>query len=149
MSEDPKDEGGPLSGNGPLSDSGSRALRRGGARREVTDRVRLVGHTTEPRQLEGWSLNISRGGVRIVTEGTVELGEEFEVYLGEDTQRPGRVVWLRQERDGIICGIEFISSNSGVYSVPPAPPGSIKLPGVPDGPDSVPPMQPPPPKDGV
>jgi hypothetical protein len=107
-------------------------MRRGAARREVTDHVKLRGLTPE-RCFEGWSLNVSRGGVRIVTLGEVQLGEEFEVQLGDDVVRPGRVVWIRQEQDGIICGIEFRSSGSGVFeSVPPAPPGSQKLPGVPE-----------------
>lgn len=135
MSTDPKEA--KETESGPLADSGARPLRRGGARREVTDRVVLKGASAE-REFEGWSLNVSRGGLRIVTEGDVQLGEQFELRFGEDTDAPraGRVVWLRKERDGIICGIEFVStsnaSTGAFQSVPPAPPGSIRLPGVPE-----------------
>ena len=33
------------------------------------------------RVLEGWALNVSRGGVRVILEENVEPGTEFEVTL--------------------------------------------------------------------
>jgi hypothetical protein len=62
--------------------------------------------------LEGWALNVSRGGVRVILETKVELGAEFEVTLstGADpvTSCKGRVVWLQEEPDGVVCGIELV-----------------------------------------
>ena len=96
------------------------ATRRGGARREVTARVTLSardgggpnGGAAEP--LEGWALNVSRGGVRVILEQKVELGAEFEVTLADGasmgetpTSRIGRIVWVQEEPDGVVAGIEF------------------------------------------
>jgi hypothetical protein len=106
------------------------ATRRGGARREVSARVTLAardgggpnGGAAEP--LEGWALNVSRGGVRVILEQKVELGAEFEVTLADGlaggrsaadgasmgempTSRIGRIVWVQEEPDGVVAGIEF------------------------------------------
>jgi predicted RNA-binding protein with TRAM domain len=92
--------------------SGSHPARRGGARHEVTDRVHIVGQNMKIR--DGWALNISRGGVRAILEESVELGEEYEVTIGDDSPggqglvRRGRVVWVQEEPDGVIVGFEFI-----------------------------------------
>jgi hypothetical protein len=81
--------------------------RAGGARREVSDRVAL--HADDGTELTGWALNISRGGVRAIVEEQIELGAVFSVVIGEDpTRRRGRVVWLQEEPDGAIVGIEFL-----------------------------------------
>ena len=86
------------------------ATRRGGARHEVSARVALK--PTSGPTLEGWALNVSRGGVRVILEENVELGSEFEVTLstGEDASAPqnGRVVWVQEEPDGVVAGIEFL-----------------------------------------
>ena len=85
------------------------ATRRGGARHEVTSRVSLKARSGQV--LDGWALNVSRGGVRVILEEKVELGSEFEVTLstGEDPATPqtGRVVWVQEEPDGVVAGIEF------------------------------------------
>jgi hypothetical protein len=86
----------------------------GGARKEVTDRIILRKGTKE---LTGWALNISRGGIRVILEDPVELGQEYEVEVGADDsagKRRGRVVWVQEESDGMIVGVEFID---------PPPPG--------------------------
>lgn len=61
--------------------------------------------------VEGWALNVSRGGVRVITDAKVELGTEYEVTLstGADpgTSCMGRVVWIQEEPDGVVCGIEL------------------------------------------
>ncbi len=60
--------------------------------------------------LEGWSLNLSRGGVRVILETRVELGAELEVnvFVGVSPQpRVGLVVWVQDEPDGVVCGIAF------------------------------------------
>ncbi len=106
------------------------AMRRGGARRELSDRVVLetAGHV-ERRTLIGWALNVSRGGVRIVLEDTVTLGEAFAVAVGDDpTVRSGRIVWLQEEPDGFVCGIEYLlAPGEEPKTVPPPPLGSLKL----------------------
>ena len=93
------------------------ATRRGGARHEVSSRVTLTARPGAKSSaaagavFEGWALNVSRGGVRVILEENVELGSEFDVTLstGEDTSRPqvGRVVWVQEEPDGVVAGIEF------------------------------------------
>jgi hypothetical protein len=96
------------------------ATRRGGARREVSARVTLKGKTGEV--FEGWALNVSKGGVRVILEEKVGLGTEYDVVLTsatvdagasgcDSTKAPahnvGRIVWVQEEPDGVIAGIEF------------------------------------------
>jgi PilZ domain len=86
----------------------------GGARREAADRVLLRNGDVE---LTGWALNISRGGIRVILEDTVELGQEFDVEIGleqsSSQKRRGRVVWVQEEHDGMIAGVEFIDARGG------------------------------------
>jgi len=81
----------------------------GGARKEVTDRVLLRNGTAE---LSGWALNASRGGIRVIVEDKVELGGEYDVEMGSEEgagkKRRGRVVWVQEEADGMIVGVEFL-----------------------------------------
>jgi hypothetical protein len=90
---------------------GVHATRRGGARHDVTARVSLK--AKDGAVLEGWALNISRGGIRVIIEDKVEPGTEFEVTMttGEEPSSPvmGRVVWVQEEPDGVVAGIEFRS----------------------------------------
>ncbi len=104
--------------------SGVHAMRRGGARREVTERVTL--RSEDGRTFEGWALNVSRGGLRAILEDKVILAQKFEIALGTDevTNRTGRIVWVQEEPDGVIVGIEFTSLSGTHKSVPPAPPGA-------------------------
>jgi hypothetical protein len=116
--------------------AGVHATRRGGARKELSSRVTLKGKSDKVlgQVLEGWALNVSRGGVRVILEEKVELGAEYEVILtssdgsgkaadassswpSQDGQRPavdvpstGRIVWVQEEPDGVVAGIEFFSS---------------------------------------
>ncbi len=99
-----------------LSDAGDvHATRRGtgGARREAADRILLRSDDVE---LTGWALNISRGGIRVILEDAVELGQEFEVEIGleesSNNKRRGRVVWVQEEHDGMIVGVEFIDARA-------------------------------------
>ena len=94
-------------------------MRRGGARREVTERVLLkqcpaassgAGSPPSP-ELEGWALNLSRGGLRCILEEKVALGGEYLVTLGDGedfADRRARVVWVQEEPDGVIVGVEFM-----------------------------------------
>ena len=99
-------------------------MRRGGARREVSERVLLQG--SSGAREEGWALNVSRGGVRVILEQAVQLGQEFDVTVGEANhsplQRRARVVWVQEEKDGVVVGLEFIGVSGQHRSVPPSSP---------------------------
>jgi len=105
-------------------------MRRGGARREVTERVTLK--TEDGKVLDGWALNVSRGGLRAILEDKVFLGQKFEIELGTDEslKRTGRIVWVQEEPDGVIVGIEFTGMSGTQQSVPPPPPGALSEPGL-------------------
>lgn len=100
---------------------GAHAMRRGGARRELTERVTLKG---EDRSYEGWALNVSRGGVRAILEEQVLLGKEYEVTIGDSSPlvRRARVVWVQEEKDGVVVGLEFIGISVGERTAPPTVP---------------------------
>lgn len=108
---------------GMQAPSGVHAMRRGGTRREVTERVTLK--SEEGQTLEGWALNVSRGGVRAILEEKIVLGQKFDVAIGSDEAilRPSRVVWVQEEPDGVIVGLEFTGLSGTHKSAPPPPPG--------------------------
>ena len=113
--------------------SGVHAMRRGGTRREVTERVNLKGE--DGKAYEGWALNVSRGGLRAILEEKVVLGQKFEITIGTDNEltRSARIVWVQEEPDGVIVGLEFTGLSGTHKSVPPPPPGSQSEPALPDG----------------
>lgn len=93
--------------------------RSGGARHEASERalVRRPGFETT-----GWTLNLSRTGVRIVVEDPVEPGQEYEVLIGAEAGGPvrrGRVVWVQDEADGQIVGVQFLDVEGGAAPEPP------------------------------
>jgi hypothetical protein len=69
----------------------------------------------------GWTLNLSRGGLRIVVEDPIELNTEYTVVLGEDEQvaRPVRVAWIQDEAGGQIAGLQFLDVEG---TIPPQDP---------------------------
>jgi hypothetical protein len=101
---------------------GAHAMRRGGPRRDLTERVLLK---TEGVTYEAWALNVSRGGVRLILEDAVKLGDEFDVTIGAVESSPlvrrARVVWIQEELDGAIVGLEFIGVPTSERAVPPVP----------------------------
>jgi hypothetical protein len=102
-----------------LNTSGVLPTRRaGGARRETTERV----HFQQPeREFDGWALNSSRGGLRAIVEDQVELGEQFQVTLGDAPKaRPARIVWIQDEPDGAIVGVSYLD-DAGAGAAPPPP----------------------------
>ena len=120
--------------------NGVHAMRRGGTRREVTERVTLKNE--QGATLEGWALNVSRGGVRAILEEKILLGQKFDVAIGteEAIVRASRVVWVQEEPDGVIVGLEFISLSGTHKSAPPpaeagdldhGAPGTLDAPGSP------------------
>ena len=111
----------PTPAHGMKMPSGVHAMRRGGARREVTERVSLKAEDGTTH--DGWALNVSRGGLRAILEEKVVLGQKFDVAIGTDEVmlRPSRVVWVQEEPDGVIVGLEFMSLSGTQKSVPPPP----------------------------
>ncbi len=91
----------------------------GGARREASERVVLRDEDLGI-DLEGWTLNVSHGGLRIVVEEVVGVAQTYDVSIGDTAARPARVVWVREEADGRIVGLEFLDVEAGVtpYSAP-------------------------------
>jgi hypothetical protein len=87
----------------------------GGARREATERVTLRGPDFETH---GWTLNVSRGGMRAIVEEPLKSGMEYELLVG-DAETNGRkvaVVWVQDEADGQIVGLRFLDVAG---SIPP------------------------------
>jgi hypothetical protein len=76
------------------------------------------------REIEGWALNMSRGGIRAVVDEPIELGAEVGLSIGDAPERPSRIVWIQEEPDGAIVGVEFLDLD-GPASVPPEPPDAI------------------------
>ena len=102
-------------------EAGVHATRReyGGARREVTTRVILRAGGDE---MIGWALNISRGGIRVILEDSVELGREYDVTVSPEGAAPnptrrGRIVWVQEERDGMVVGVEFVGAGPSAEPV--------------------------------
>ena len=83
------------------------ARRQLGPRYESSDRVTL---RHDERTLSGWALNVSQGGLRMIVEDPLQVAEVFDVLVGEAPPRPGRIVWVREEADGRIAGIEFLDA---------------------------------------
>lgn len=101
----------------PPSSQSVHAQRRatGGARREATDRVTLRGPDFET---QGWTLNVSRGGMRAIVEESLKNGAEYELIVGgeESSSRKVAVVWVQDEADGQIVGVRFLDVDG---SMPP------------------------------
>jgi len=97
-------------------------MRRGGARREVSTRVYFRDADGKLHH-EGWALNVSRGGVRAILEEKIAVGQEFEIEVGtgDGPPRKGRVVWVQEEPDGVIVGVEFTGLSGTHESAPPPP----------------------------
>jgi PilZ domain len=89
----------------------------GGARHEASERVLLRAYGVETH---GWTLNVSRGGVRAIVEDALSQGVEYEIVVGDEAAVPprrARVVWLQDESDGQIVGLEYLDGEDG--SAPP------------------------------
>ena len=69
-------------------------------------------------ETHGWTLNVSRGGVRAIVEEPLKSGLEYELFFGdaEDAIRKVTVVWVQDEADGQIVGVRFLDVAG---SVPP------------------------------
>ncbi|HVK68036.1 MAG TPA: PilZ domain-containing protein [Polyangium sp.] len=81
--------------------------RRASTRRPFTERVVF---RREEREVHGFALNISLGGLRAILDEPVGLGDCFEVSLGDEGSRSGRVVWIQEELGGAIVGLAFLDA---------------------------------------
>jgi len=85
----------------------------GGARHEASERVLIRANSLET---SGWTLNVSRGGIRAVVEDPLDPETEYEVSVGSESPRRARIAWSRQEADGQIVGLRFLDVEG---SIPP------------------------------
>jgi hypothetical protein len=86
----------------------------GGPRREASDRVALRSADTE---VIGWTLNVSRGGARLVVEDSLAVGQLWDLWVnGATSSRLVRVVWVRNEAGGQIVGIQYMDCEG---TIPP------------------------------
>jgi hypothetical protein len=67
--------------------------------------------------ITGWTLNVSRGGARLIVEEPVIVGQTWDMLAGEtETPRPVRVVWIHNEAGGQIVGVQYLDT---VGTIPP------------------------------
>ena len=85
----------------------------GGARTELSERVTLRANDEET---SGWTLNVSRGGLRAVVEHPLDPGLEYQVAVGDGPVRRACIAWSKGEADGQIVGLRFLDVDG---SVPP------------------------------
>ena len=74
----------------------------------------------------GWTLNVSRGGIRAVMEESLDPNAEYLIIVGDSAPRRAQVAWARSESDGQIVGIRFLDVDGSVppdVSTDPPPPG--------------------------
>jgi hypothetical protein len=91
----------------PPSEPPARAQRRtSGARVEASERITLRAEGFETR---GWTLNVGRGGVRVVLEERIETSREYELFFSDDaTGRRVQVAWSQEQADGQIAGLKYL-----------------------------------------
>jgi hypothetical protein len=99
----------------PPSAEGRHSQRRqsGGARVESSERVTL---RVKEQETSGWTLNVSRGGLRAVVEHPLDPALEYQVVVGEAAARRACVAWSKAAADGEIVGLRFLDVEG---SVPP------------------------------
>ena len=65
----------------------------------------------------GWTLNVSRGGLRAIVEDRLAADREYEVVLGDGAPpRRATVAWSQDESDGQIVGLKYLDVEG---TVPP------------------------------
>jgi hypothetical protein len=70
-------------------------------------------------ETSGWTLNVSRGGLRIVVEEPLRLNGDYQVVMGDseaDLSRGVTVVWVKDAADGQIVGLKYLDTEG---SIPP------------------------------
>jgi hypothetical protein len=103
-----------------------RARREGGPRQNMSEPVRF-GDGDE--RVDGWTLNISRGGLRAVVESPLAPGSEVNVTVGDNgLPRKARVVWMHEERGGAVVGLSFLDAPSSAPPPEDSTPGAATAP---------------------
>jgi hypothetical protein len=97
----------------PSSDTPHSQRRQSGARVESSERVVIRADGVEA---SGWTLNVSRGGLRAVLEQPLDPALEYQVTVGEAAARHARVAWSKAAADGQIVGLRFLDVDG---SIPP------------------------------
>ena len=70
-------------------------------------------------ETNGWTLNVSRGGLRVVVEEALRLNGDYQVLVGDgeaDQSRGVTVVWVKDAADGQIVGLKYLDTEG---SIPP------------------------------
>jgi hypothetical protein len=63
-----------------------------------------------------------------VLEESVELGAEYTVDIGGGPEpRDVRIVWVQDEADGQIVGVQFLDTDGSVPPPPPPPGAASKI----------------------
>lgn len=86
--------------------------RRSDRRRSSDDPVVLWrGQSRRPAApSEGWTINVCAGGMRVIVDTALRVGEPVGIALGNEhaqPRQPGRVVWVSPRTDGCIAGIAY------------------------------------------
>jgi hypothetical protein len=90
----------------------------GGSRLQASDRVTLRAGDFETI---GWTLNVSRGGMRLIVEESVSPGVMYELRVGDEPEvRRAKIVWVQDKVDGQIVGLKFVDVEGAV--APPEDP---------------------------
>jgi hypothetical protein len=65
--------------------------------------------------LEGWALDRSAGGARMVLVGDEQLvpGELVSLAFADEPQFLARVAWARHEKEAVVLGVELVVMASG------------------------------------
>lgn len=77
-------------------------------------------------ETSGWTLNVSRGGLRAIVEERLTLEVEYELTIGDaTTPRRATLVWSQDQNDGQIVGLKYLDVDGSVPprdgSAPPPP----------------------------
>jgi hypothetical protein len=72
-------------------------------------------------EASGWTLNVSRGGLRAVVEQPLDPSFEYEIEVGDGPARRACVAWSKAEADGQIVGLRFLDVEGSMppESIPP------------------------------
>lgn len=75
-------------------------------------------YSFEAFESAGWTLNISRGGARLIVDERVEPGERYGLEIGQNASREVRIVWVQDEADGQIIGVQFVDLEANMADPP-------------------------------
>ena len=73
-------------------------------------------------------VKVSAGGMRLVLEEKVALGDILEIRQATEVWRAAQVGWIQEEPDGAVVGVEYTDSPRR-SSLPPRPPATSVKPG--------------------